>query len=142
MTGVRVKRLIIVIFFLGLLADAPCLAYDEPFATGKDWVKRMSPREKFISLIPPTLLFSEYNVQIRLSLPQYIFLIDRIMKRNPRLENEELSNIFASTIYFFEPQNREALKTMEMNFLKGDLETKPYHTPRLTIEDILKEVSE
>ena len=129
-------------FVLILSLVAPCRADDEEFVTGRDWVRRMSQREKFMSLLPPSLLFSEYDVHLRLGLPQYLLLIDRIMERNPRLENEDISNIFASTIYFFEPQNREALKTMEMNFLKGDLETEPYHAPRLSIEDILKEISE
>ena len=129
-------------FILILSFAAPCRAEEEEFVTGRDWIKRMSQREKFMSLLPPALLFSEYDVQLRLGLPQYILLIDGIMERNPKLENEEISNIFSSTIYFFEPQNREALKTMEMNFLKGELETKPYHTPRLSIEDILKEISE
>ena len=129
-------------FVLMLTVLSPCGAYEEEFVTGKDWVKHMSQRGKFISLIPPALLFSEYDVQLKLSLPQYMLLIDRVIERNPNLESEEISNIFASTIYFFEPQNREALKTMEMNFLRGELETKPYHAPQLSIEDILKEISE
>ena len=135
------KKLFWVLVFI-LCLGMPVLAYNEEFVTGKDWVKNMSQREKFMSLIPPSLLFSEYDVHLKLGLPQYIFLIDQIMQRNPRLENEELSNIFASTIYLFEPQNREALKTMEMNFLRGELETKPYHSPRLSFEDVLKEISE
>ncbi len=134
------KKILAALIFMGALT-ASCLAYDNDLTTGKDWVERMSQREKFMSLIPPALLFSEYNVHLRLSLPQYLLLIDRVMERNPKLESEGLSNIFASTIYFFEPQNREALKTMELNFLRGNLETKPYHTPRLTIEDILEEIS-
>ena len=138
--GIKMKKILAALIFMGALT-ASCLAYDNDLTTGKDWVERMSQREKFMSLIPPALLFSEYNVHLRLSLPQYLLLIDRVMERNPKLESEGLSNIFASTIYFFEPQNREALKTMELNFLRGNLETKPYHTPRLTIEDILEEIS-
>ena len=114
-------------------------AYEETFSTGKDWVKHMSTREKYISLLPPSLLFHQYDVHLKQSLPEYIDLIDHILLRNPQLENEDVGNIFASTVYLFEPQNREALKTMEMNFLSGNFETKPYHSPRLTIEEILKE---
>ena len=101
----------------------------------------MSPREKFISLLPPTLLFAQYDVRLRHSLPEYIGLIDHILHNNPQLENEDVGNIFSSTIYLFEPENREPLKTMEMNFLRGELENKPYHAPRLAIEEALREAS-
>lgn len=138
-------RKVFFIFILAALAaadTAPCRAYEKEFVTGRDWVEHMSTREKFMSLVPPTFLFAEYDVDLKLSLPQYMTLIDHVMERNPKLEGEGLANIFASTVFFFEPQNRQALKTMEMNFLRGELETKPYHSPRLSIEDVLKEASE
>lgn len=135
-------RKILFMFILMALAAVPCRAYEKEFVTGQDWVEHMSNREKFMSLVPPTFLFAEYDVDLKLSLPQYMTLIDHVMERNPKLESEGLSNIFASTIFFFEPQNRQALKTMEMNFLRGELETKPYHSPRLSIQDVLKEASE
>ncbi len=116
-------------------------AYEQTFSTGKDWAKRMSVREKYISLLPPTLLFHQYEVRLRHSLPEYIYLMDRVLLRNPQVENEDVGNIFASTIYLFEPQNRQALKNMEMSFLAGNFETKPYLSPRLTIDEILKEIS-
>ncbi len=115
--------------------------YEETFSTGKDWAKHMSGREKFISLLPPSLLFHQYDVHLAHSLPEYIRLIDNVLLRNPKLEDEDVGNIFASTVYLFEPQNRQALKTMEMNFLAGNFETKPFHSPRLTVEEILKEIS-
>ncbi len=129
---------------LSLFMALPALsqAEEKTFVQGKDWRHYMSQREKFMSLIPPALLFSEYDVHLKLSLPQYIQLIDRVVKLNPQLENEEVSSIFASTVYLFEPQNRPALKTMEMNFLRGNLGTKPYHTPQLSFQDILSEISE
>ena len=119
----------------------PVTAYEETFSTGKDWMKHMSVREKYISLLPPTLLFHQYNVSLRQSLPKYIYLIDNILLRNPQLENEDVGNIFASTVYLFEPQNREALRSMEMNFLSGNFGTKPYHSPQLVVDEILKETS-
>ena len=115
--------------------------YEETLSTGKDWTNRMSLREKYISLLPPALLFQQYDVHLKLSLPEYIVLIDHILLRNPQLGKEDVSNIFASTVYLFEPQNRTALKTMEMNFLSGNFEIKPYQSPRLTLEEILREAS-
>jgi hypothetical protein len=114
---------------------------DEPFVTGKEWLEEMSPREKFMSLIPPALLFSEYEVDLRLSLPQYIYLVDRALERNPEFEHEDITNIFASTVYVFEPQNRLALKRMETSFLRGELDPIPVSVPRLTVDKLLKEVS-
>ena len=107
--------------------------------TGDDWMHNMSAREKYMSLVPPTLVFSDYDVHMKLSLPQYIFLIDRIMQRNPGFADEGITNIFASAIYLFEPQNREALRSMEMHFLQGDYNFVPPQTPRLTIDELLRE---
>ena len=124
-----------------LCVAAPASASDltEDFVTGKDWVHHMSKREKYISLIPPTLLFADYDVELKLSLPHYISLIDQVMDRNPQLETEEVTNIFASTIFLFEPQNRAALRQMELDFLRGDAE--PVTTPRLSIEELLAETA-
>src|SRR5690349_15275514 len=116
------KRIYTTLTFLTLLLALPlqASAYNREFVTGEDWVEKMSPREKFMSLMPPTLVFQEYDVHLKLSLPQYILLIDKVMERNPRLENEDIANIFASTIYLFEPENRPKLSNMEEDFLKGD----------------------
>ena len=131
--------------FLGVFLTLLCLSgavnafgYAE-FMTGEDWAKNMSMREKYLSLIPPTWMFSQYDVHLKMSLPQYIFLIDRVVQRNPQLRGEDITNIFASTVYLFEPENRPALKTMEMNFLKGDYSDESMHRPHLTIEDVLGE---
>jgi hypothetical protein len=114
----------------------PVPAYNREFVTGEDWAERMSPNEKYIALIPPSLSFAEYDVHLRLSLPQYILLIDQVMERNPRLQDEEVANIFASTIYIFEPENRPKLKEMEESFLKGDYEPEHLRAPRLLIDDL------
>ena len=141
--NIRMKKLTATLFALGLLTTsvfAGASSYDETFATGKDWIQRMSKREKFISLVAPTLIFNRYDVHLRHSLPQYIYQIDRILLKNPQLEREDVNNIFASAIYLFEPENRELLKTMEMNFLRGDIEGGTY-CPKLTIDEVLQEIS-
>lgn len=133
------KRFLLPVLMI-LLCAAPLHASSEKgFVTGEDWNRRLSVREKYLSLVPPALLFADYDVHLKLSLPQYIFLIDRIMERNPRLADEEVSNIFASTIYLFEPANRAALTRMEMDFLKGDF-LPPALSPQLTVEETLEEV--
>ena len=101
----------------------------------------MSLREKYMALTAPALLFAEYDVHLRLDLPQYIPAIDKLMQRNPGLQGEEVSSIFASTVYLFEPENREALRTMESDFLRGDYENSRQARPRLKIEDILAEAN-
>lgn len=126
------------IFFLALLLCSSVGAErtkSETFLTGRDWTESLSDREKFMALLPPTLLFEEYDVRLRHSLPEYIVLIDRILRYNPQLQEEDVVNIFASTIYRFEPESRVTLKTMELQFLQGDLEIKPLHGPRLTYEE-------
>ena len=136
------KRLVIYLSALALLAACPARAdYDETLSTGKDWVKHMSPREKFMSLIPPALLFNEYDIRLRHSLPQYIQWMDYILLSTPQLEKEDVSNIFASTVYLFEPENREALRAMETNYLRGDYDRK-IRAPRLTIEEALREITQ
>ena len=133
------KKTVFLVLSLMLLCGTIQAATDyETFSTGKDWAEHMSAREKFISLLVPTLVFNQYDVRLRHSLPQYIYWIDNILGKNPQLENEDVNSIFASTIYLFEPENRLALKKMEMDFLRGDLDDKPL---RLDIEEILKEIS-
>ncbi len=120
---------------------APALHAEEAFTTGKDWAKRMTVREKYISLLPPTMTLEDYDVHLRLGLPQYITLIDAILLRNPQLEGEDVSNIFVSTVYLVEPQNREKLKALEADFLAGNYEARPFTSPRLTLEDLTRETS-
>ena len=123
------------------LSQVPAHALTHDFVTGQDWTEHMSDREKFMALTPPAILFSEYDVHMRLSLPQYILLIDKLMERNPRLQDEDVSNIFASTLYLFEPENRAALTAMESDFLRGDFETSPLTRPHLKIEELLPEAA-
>ncbi len=116
------------------------VASKQDFTTGQDWLERMSPREKHMALTPPSILFSEYEVHMKLNLPHYILLIDKLMERNPRLQDEEVSSIFASTIYLFEPENRPALRAMELEFLRGSPENSLLTRPRLTFSDGIPEV--
>ena len=133
------------IIFLGVMAlTAAGTAHadlDDTFVTGRDWNQHMSQREKFMSLLPPTLLFDEYDVHLRHSLPQYIVWMDNILGHNPEFEREDVNSIFASTIFLFEPENRTALRTMETNFLRGDYESHTVEAPKLTIEEVLQEIS-
>ena len=128
---------ILAVFFT--LSPFQASAHSQDLSTGQDWTDNMSQREKFMSLVPPAILFSDYDVHLRLSLPKYIFLMDQVMERNPRLKDEAVASIFASTIYLFEPENRQALRSMEMSFLQGNYEAPPTIQPRLTIEEILTE---
>jgi len=130
--------------FAAILLLVPVCAHanstTQDFVTGQDWTERMSVREKYMALIPPTMIFSDYDVDLKLSLPQYISLMDQVLHRNPGLENEEVSSLFASTVYLFEPQNRPALRSMELSFLQGDYVSRSTR-PRLTIEEVISETS-
>lgn len=95
----------------------------------------MNFREKFMALLPPRLLLEDYDIRLLHSLPEYIQVIDKILKFNPELQEEDVTNIFASAVYRFEPQARVQLKSMEFQFLQGDLEIKPLHGPRLTYNE-------
>ena len=136
------KSILIAFLALGLSNTAIAANHEEVFTSGHEWLHELSQREKFISLTAPALLFERYDVHIRHALPQYVSWINTILARNPRLEKEDLGNIFASTVYLFEPENRLALKTMEMNFLRGDLESKPLELPQLNIEETPEEISD
>ena len=126
------------VIFLGLALCAEALAENsknDVFLTGRNWKETLSDREKFMALLPPAILFQEYDVRLRHSLPEYIVLVDLILSHNPQLQEEDVANIFASAVYRFEPESRVILKTMELQFLQGDLEIKPLHGPRLNYEE-------
>ncbi len=116
----RSKYLILLTFFLfwivWMVGLSPVWA-EEPnagtFTTGKDWRQRMSLKEKFISIFAPSLLFHRYGVPLRRPINDYIQTIDKVLMENPYLEKEDVSNIFASTIYAYEPESRPALDSLE-----------------------------
>ena len=137
------RKLSVLLALFCLVAPLPVGAFtqEDSFTTGKDWVEHMSKREKFISLLPPSLIFSQQDVQLHHDLLEYIYWIDKILLKNPQFEKEDVSNIFASTIYFAEPENRPALRNMEESFLRGNYEMKGGHWPRLSIQEVLREIS-
>lgn len=104
-----------------LFVTMPAMAALSPaFTTGEDWTRHMSEREKFMSILIPMSIFHEYGVPFRLSPDKYIAVIDNVIDANPQIENEDISNIFASTVYLYEPESRPAFDAMEMNFLRAD----------------------
>ena len=128
--------MIAVIFMLLSSVPLSAASKGETFLTGKDWRETMSVREKFMALLPPSILFDEYEIKLHHSLPEYVQLIDLILRYNPQLDEEDVANVFTSAVYRFEPESRVALKTMEMNFLQGNLEIKPLHLPLLSYNGI------
>ena len=91
-------------------------ANSENFATGKQWVEKMTRGEKFISIYAPMILFHRYGINFRKDPQEYIETIDRVLLNNPYLEKEDVSNIFASTVYAYEPESRRAFSIFELQF--------------------------
>lgn len=128
------KFALIVLLITGSLLHQPGLmAYEESFVTGRDWAESMSGREKYMSLVMPTVLLGEFDIHPRLSVPNYIELIDKQLELNPRLAGEDISNIYTATVYAVEPELRGALRNLEAQFLRGQFENEPADTPHLTI---------
>ena len=106
------------IFFTNI---APCFANSESFSTGKDWIQKMSKGEKFISVYAPMILFHRYGINFRKTPNEYLESIDRVLINNPYLEKEDVANIFASTVYAYEPESRHAFQLMEVELARQDL---------------------
>ena len=118
----------LVYLFIGLSlilgAQTNSYAYSETFTTGRDWLQKMSKGEKFISVYAPMILFHRYGVNFRKTPNEYAETIDKVLLENPYLEKEDVANIFASTVYAYEPESRRAFAIMKIAF---DQETlKPY----------------
>lgn len=120
-------------------------AGEDTFTTGRDWVEKMSSKEKFISIVAPLILFTRYGVPFHHTPPEYIDMIDRILYYNPYLEHEDVANIFASTMYAYEPESRPALENMEreLRYQRGaedkfwpylTLRSRPPQIPQETVE--------
>jgi len=88
----------------------------ETFTTGKDWEERMSPREKIIAALAPAILLDKYGVPLRRPISEYIPTMDQVVLNNPYLENEDVANIFVSTVYASEPELRSSLDALEIQF--------------------------
>jgi hypothetical protein len=97
-----------IVLALPLMIAAPSLVHAESFATGKDWTKRMTKKEKFLAVFAPYILYHRYGVEFRKPPQEYISDIDNVLMVNPYLEIEDVANIFASTVYTLEPESRPA----------------------------------
>ena len=106
---------------LGLKLATNATASSETFTTGEDWNQKMSKGEKFISVYAPMILFHRYGINFRKTPAQYAATIDRVLLENPYLEKEDVVNIFASTVYTYEPESREAFDTMKTEFDRENL---------------------
>lgn len=124
------KRITLPAFLAAALVLWNCAisyAYAEAFVTGKEWVEKMSPAEKFMALIVPMNLFHRYGVEFRRKPIEYIPVIDDVLLNNPYIEDEDVTNIFASYVYVTEPESRNAFRLMarmffeRRSFLDGDL---------------------
>lgn len=118
------KKILSAAFAAVILAGVPAQAYVDTFTDGADWKTRMSLREKFMSIVAPMAEFHKYGVPFRRSAEEYIPTIDRVIAANPRLEREDVANIFASAVYLYEPESRPYFDLLEERFLRGDNEFK------------------
>ncbi|GEM_PF-1680054 len=114
--------LLTVLFLTAAPAWAEAAESSSVFTTGKDWAEKMSVREKFIAVIVPMAVFDSYGVRFGKRPEEYMPLIDRVIGANPRTQEEDVANIFVSTIYLTEPWNRPILDSLESKFLQGDYE--------------------
>ncbi len=113
----RSKYRVLLIALVLIAAGArQAFASVETFTTGKDWEERMSPREKIIAVLAPAILLDKYGVPLRRPISEYIPTMDQVVLNNPYLENEDVANIFVSTVYASEPELRSSLDALEMQF--------------------------
>ena len=130
---------------MGLLlvaAPFPAQAAMETFTTGEDWVKRMTPEQKFMALVMPALLMRHYRVPFEIPAREYVPAIDRVLLNNPYLEKEDVSNIFASTVYLYEPKTRKALEWMMMEMAARKLYFEKGYSPRLLLTRTKEDLSD
>lgn len=120
-------------FFRTLIVAAGLLsavtgAYAESkavFTSGRDWTEKMTPLEKFMSVAVPMSTLQRYGIHFRHMPIDYLPTIDRVIRNNPNLFDEDVSNILASTVYALEPESQPAFKDLEARFLRGDFESQP-----------------
>jgi hypothetical protein len=133
-----ISVLFTVLPFTAALADS-----NETFSSGKDWMTRLNDREKIIAIIAPTVLLHRYGVPIQKSPDEYLEKIDKVLEKNPDLAKEDISNIYASTVYYYEPWTRKPLEELELAFLRGETEPSLLNAmPRLTIKHLSREALE
>lgn len=105
----------------------------EPFTTGSDWVKSMSPGEKLISLIAPYMLMENHRIPMKKPITEYVSAVDKVLFAYPHLQSEDIANVFASTVYAYEPQCRNALEAMASYLARRKTNWDEGYFPRVTI---------
>ena len=117
------KYLVYLLVSLSLISGTAAYSssYSETFTTGKYWIQKMSKGEKFISIYAPMIQLHRYGVNFRKTPIEYADTIDRVLLENPYLEKEDVANIFASTVYTYEPESRRAFAIMKLEFSQEDL---------------------
>lgn len=134
-------RLLAVPMLLALLA-VPAHGLDEAvFVSGREWIRQMTPKEKMMSLLPPMALYHKFGVRFHKTVFEYIDTMDTELAGNPLLEKEDVANLFASTVYALEPENRLPLERMGSVFeiLQKRGPENPYPSIPLSEESVLAE---
>ena len=125
--------LLLVFSWVGIFGEA--YAASEIFTTGKDWTEHMNPKQKFIAIFAPFILYHRYGVNFREKPEQYVEKIDKVLIDNPYIQSEDIANIFASTVYAVEPENRPAFDAMEREF-RARKAGYPEYYPSLAIRPV------
>lgn len=129
-----IQFLTLVVMLGAVSLPCPVWAADsDTFSTGKEWLEATSLRHKIIALIAPSVLFHKYNVPMQKTIGDYVSTIDRVLLENPYLEKEDVANIFASTLYAYEPQSRPALDWMQMEFARRKMNYEDGAIPHLIV---------
>lgn len=128
---------LLVPFLIALLAwtvfTTAADAKTSTFTTGRDWVERMSEAEKFMAIVAPMSVFHHAGVRFRLRPEEYIPQVERVLTNNPYLEIEDVSNVFASTVYAYEPESRMVFEHLAEGTAEGRMYLNEGFTPRLLI---------
>ena len=137
----HLRLLSLALLILAIFESGRVCAYEETFSTGRDWVQRMSKKEKFIAVFAPMILFLRYGVPFQKKPNEYIDVIDQALMVNPYLESEDVANIFASTVYAYEPGSRPAFDAMAREFHYRNVGNKEIFYPYLTLRPLSKRQS-
>lgn len=128
------KTFVVITVFLAVSFLPPAAhSYEETFTTGKQWLKSMTLKEKFMSIILPMALFQKYGVPFKKAPQEYVPLIDRVIAYNPELAKEDVANIFASAVYKHEPESRPAFDSMAREFRRRYRQYNDWYFPSLSI---------
>jgi hypothetical protein len=110
------KKRLFAALLCSLLASAPAAqAIPAPYSdySGHQWLQ-MTDNEKMHCILASIILLDGFRVPMTQSPQDYMGLIDRILAENPQLMREDILNIFASTVFRYEPPARQPLAEMLM----------------------------